>query len=314
MYYVHDGLGSVRQLSGATGEVVETYAYDPFGVPLAEGSVPNPYRFTGETWDAEVELLYLRARYYQPATGRFVTRDPWPGDRLQPGSLNWYVYVQNNSVNYADPIGLEGRGPLCPECQEALPGYSVFEASYSAALLAQGWFYEWPWIKEKTRFGPEDPLTQAVMRSPALFQFRAEWARVGYPLHWTWLKQSLDEREKGPLPPRLVRGAKAYATQHLRLVLLGDPVGAILGSFNDITVEPSELSAGMVHIEAHNVMGWASASRVYGTTSHPIENVPRSALGPGGTIEQWFEWDEPMGMGCWIKAYKHLFGERFRPV
>ena len=121
-YYVHDGLGSVRQLLDNTGQIAETYAYDPFGVPLAGGSVPNPYRFTGEAWDADVELLYLRARYYQPGTGRFVTKDPWRGDIREPGTLNGFVYVQNNAVNYTDPSGLWGPGafpkPPLPDSEQ----------------------------------------------------------------------------------------------------------------------------------------------------------------------------------------------------
>jgi len=111
-YYVHDGLGSVRQLVDSTGDLATSYAYDPFGVPLAGGTMPNPYRFTGEAWDAEVELLYLRARCYQPATGRFVTKDPWPGDRRSPDTLNAYQYVTNNPVNLVDPSGRNGEDPL----------------------------------------------------------------------------------------------------------------------------------------------------------------------------------------------------------
>ena len=114
-YYVHDGLGSVRQLVDSTGQIATNYAYDPFGVPLSAGTVPNPWRFTGEAWDAEVELLYLRARYYQPGTARFVTQDPWPGSVWRPGTLNSYVYVTNNPVNLVDPSGLNGPGPLFPE-------------------------------------------------------------------------------------------------------------------------------------------------------------------------------------------------------
>jgi hypothetical protein len=48
LYYVHDGLGSVRQLVDTTGEIQTNYAYDPFGVPLVGGEVYNPYEFTGE--------------------------------------------------------------------------------------------------------------------------------------------------------------------------------------------------------------------------------------------------------------------------
>lgn len=98
---MHDGLGSVRQPARANGQIATTYAYDPFGVSLSAGTVPNPYRFTGEAWYAEVGLLYLRARYYRPATGRFITRDPWAGDVWQLGTLNACAYVRNNSVNYS---------------------------------------------------------------------------------------------------------------------------------------------------------------------------------------------------------------------
>ena len=44
LYYMHDGLGSVRQLLDSTGEVEMNYAYDPFGAPVVAGDVSNPYR------------------------------------------------------------------------------------------------------------------------------------------------------------------------------------------------------------------------------------------------------------------------------
>jgi RHS repeat-associated protein len=103
-YHVNDGLGSVRQLADPTGQVVQGYSFSPFGVPLGE-SGGEPYGFTGEQWDAEVELLYLRARYYQPRTGRFITEDPFPGLRGKPQTLNQFVYVTNNAVNRTDPTG-----------------------------------------------------------------------------------------------------------------------------------------------------------------------------------------------------------------
>jgi RHS repeat-associated protein len=309
LYYFHDGLGSVRQLLDSTGQVQTNYAYDPFGVPVVAGDGSNPYQFTGEAWDAEVELLYLRARYYQPEVGRFIAKDPWAGDVWRPSTLNRYSYARSSPVTRTDPDGLNGHGPdpLCPECQEALPGYSVFEATLSGALLVEGWFYERWWIPEKLRFGPEAPLTQAVMRSPALFQFRAEWAKQGYQVPWH-MEQSYEDRDKGPLPQRLVGGAVSYAYHNLRLVILGDPVGAMLGSFNEIGVHKSQLGEGMVHFEAYNVMGWASATRIYGMRWHPLENVPRNTFGRGGTIEQWFEWEEPMPTGCFIRFYEDLFG------
>jgi RHS repeat-associated protein len=119
-YYFHDGLGSVRQMLDSTGEVQTNYAYDPFGVPVVAGDASNPYQFTGEAWDEEVELLYLRARYYRPEVGRFITKDPWSGDRLRPGTLNGYPYVYSNPVNLTDPGGLDflGPGQACPNCAQ----------------------------------------------------------------------------------------------------------------------------------------------------------------------------------------------------
>jgi RHS repeat-associated protein len=109
-YYVHDELGSVRQLVDSTGQIATRYAYDPFGVPLAGDGVPNPWQFTGEAWDAGVELLYLRARYYQPETGRFITRDPWTGDYDRPATLHLYGYARSNPVNVVDPSGFQACG------------------------------------------------------------------------------------------------------------------------------------------------------------------------------------------------------------
>jgi RHS repeat-associated protein len=117
LYYVHDGVGSVRQLLDSTGQLATNYAYDPFGVPLVGGEVYNPYQYTGEAWDPEVELLYLRARYYQPEVGRFVTKDPWLGDVWRPETLNRYQYVTNNPISRVDPTGRQEIEPT-PEPTE----------------------------------------------------------------------------------------------------------------------------------------------------------------------------------------------------
>jgi RHS repeat-associated protein len=51
------------------------------------------------------ELVYLRARFYEPGTGRFLTRDPWEGNEKQPMSLNSWLYTYGNPVNHSDPSG-----------------------------------------------------------------------------------------------------------------------------------------------------------------------------------------------------------------
>jgi RHS repeat-associated protein len=76
-FYGYDGFGSVRQLTNAAGAVTDSYEYDAFGNELSHtGTTPNNYLYRGEQWDPDLSLYYLRARYYNPATGRFLSRDP----------------------------------------------------------------------------------------------------------------------------------------------------------------------------------------------------------------------------------------------
>lgn len=70
------------------------------------GAAALRHQFTGEYRDATPDHYYLRARYYDPLTGRFLTRDPFPGFATEPQSQNPYAYVSNNPVRYTDPSGL----------------------------------------------------------------------------------------------------------------------------------------------------------------------------------------------------------------
>jgi len=102
-------LGSTTAITSSTGAVVKTYQYDVFGaVRVQTGTQPNEFTFTGEQVDAS-GLQYLRARSYDNATGRLLSRDPLPGSGAQPQSLNPYPYVLNDPVNLIDPLGLHCR-------------------------------------------------------------------------------------------------------------------------------------------------------------------------------------------------------------
>jgi RHS repeat-associated protein len=105
-YNLADGLGSVRQVVDAGGCIVRRYTYSPFGrVLAAQGTRGSALQYAGEHWDGDAGLLYLRARWYDPATGRFLTRDPFPGFAALPQTQHAYVYVGNNPVNLTDPNG-----------------------------------------------------------------------------------------------------------------------------------------------------------------------------------------------------------------
>ena len=105
-FYGYDGHGNVRFLTGTTGTVTDTYVYDAFGLPLTTtGTTPNSFLYSGEQFDSVLGMYYLRARYYNPATGRFLTRDSYDGDVRDPGSLHKYLYTANDPVNGIDPSG-----------------------------------------------------------------------------------------------------------------------------------------------------------------------------------------------------------------
>ena len=110
-YFLNDGLGSTANLTSSTGSTSVTYTYDAFGAIKSQtGSSTNFWLFTGEQRDSDTSLYFLRARYYDPATGRFLAQDPLRGSAMHPGTQNRYAYVGNNPVNFVDPTGLAQIG------------------------------------------------------------------------------------------------------------------------------------------------------------------------------------------------------------
>lgn len=116
-YYYHTNqLGSVIALTNSTGTVVQTYSYDAFGKVYISNSgsltpiesyvgntCSNSRLYTGREYDKETQLYYLRARYYNPETGKFISRDPV----AQADQINLYTYVANSPLKYTDRNGKE---------------------------------------------------------------------------------------------------------------------------------------------------------------------------------------------------------------
>lgn len=75
-FYLHDRLGSVRQVINTSGNVVKYYTYNPFGETLESGgSLSNSFMFTGQYYDVEIAEYYLRARQYDPHISRFMSQN-----------------------------------------------------------------------------------------------------------------------------------------------------------------------------------------------------------------------------------------------
>jgi RHS repeat-associated protein len=100
----------------ASGVVQDSYTYDIYGTPMKTGSLANELDFAGQQTDG-TGLQYLRARYYDPATGTFLSRDPLTAD---PGRIeNPISYGSASPVGLSDPTGLDSCSryfPCIPKC------------------------------------------------------------------------------------------------------------------------------------------------------------------------------------------------------
>ena len=126
-WYLFDGLGSTVQLTDNTGTYTDGYTYDSLGnILVTSGSTSNSYRYIGQVgyyYDITSDNYYIRARTYDPMTGRFLSRDPvglpdlrlmgvvgptflLSNDLTSSISSTLYAYVRNNQTSYIDPSGL----------------------------------------------------------------------------------------------------------------------------------------------------------------------------------------------------------------
>jgi RHS repeat-associated protein len=112
-WFLADALGSVRQMVDDDGAVILARDYSPFGLLRAEaGTGDSGYGFTGE--QGGLGLVYLRARWYDPSLGRFLSVDPYLGGARLPQTQHPYVYCLNNPVLFVDPSGLQGGPAFTP--------------------------------------------------------------------------------------------------------------------------------------------------------------------------------------------------------
>jgi RHS repeat-associated protein len=106
-YYGYDAHGNITFLTDQNGDVTASYDYDAWGnIVASTGSTPNSRLFAGEEFDADLGLINLRARQYDPGRGRFLSLDLVMGDLARPISLNRYLYTEADPANRTDPLGL----------------------------------------------------------------------------------------------------------------------------------------------------------------------------------------------------------------
>jgi RHS repeat-associated protein len=114
LYFLYDGHGSTRALlnlailapSDPAAAILQRFAYDAYGNPLgfATADALTALLYSGEQTDL-TGLQYLRARYYNPANGRFNRLDPFAGNINDPVSLHKYLYTHGDPIQGIDPSG-----------------------------------------------------------------------------------------------------------------------------------------------------------------------------------------------------------------
>lgn len=106
--YVHtDALGTPIAITDASGNLIETSEYEPYGKLLNRPVTDGP-GFTGHVQDAATGLTYMQQRYYDPAIGRFLSVDPVTSSSVTGGNFNRYWYGSNNPYKFKDPDGRLG--------------------------------------------------------------------------------------------------------------------------------------------------------------------------------------------------------------
>jgi RHS repeat-associated protein len=119
-YLLADLHGDVVGLVDTAGSLVGTKAMSPWGEPRSVTGETSTFGFQGDPTDADTGLVDMTSRDYDPALGRFNTRDVVFGDPVRPSSLNQFTYGFANPVTTSDPTGMF---PLNETCGNCWPGY-----------------------------------------------------------------------------------------------------------------------------------------------------------------------------------------------
>ena len=105
--YLHtDHLGTVSVATSGNGQFIARTLNLPYGgVRWTDGTMPTDWGYTGQKEPIGTGLVYLHARFYAPATGRFISPDTMVPNRANPQDWNRYAYARNNPLVYTDPSG-----------------------------------------------------------------------------------------------------------------------------------------------------------------------------------------------------------------
>ncbi|MGN0834758.1 MAG: RHS repeat domain-containing protein [Candidatus Spyradosoma sp.] len=112
--YGHDITKNVWEVFGPSGYVRTSYDYAPFGAVSPRGDVTQPFQWSSEFYDSELDLVYYNYRHYSPTDGRWLSRDPIE----EEGGLNLYAISENKPIYKWDVLGKSGSCPCEDDCEK----------------------------------------------------------------------------------------------------------------------------------------------------------------------------------------------------
>ena len=132
--YHFNAIGSTIATTDQSQNIMNAYSYDAFGNVVAQTEVqPQPFKFVGQhgVMTEPNGFYYMRARYYDPRVGRFISEDPIGFD----GGINFYAYASNNPVLLIDPNGL---------CSSQIDWHTVLKSTSIGSSVASGYALTFP--------------------------------------------------------------------------------------------------------------------------------------------------------------------------
>mgnify|MGYP002079436568 CR=1 FL=1 len=283
-YYYHTNqLGSIIALTNSTGAVVQVYSYDAFGKVYVNNSgslvsldtyTGNTYwntrLYTGREYDKESNLYYMRARYYSPDTGRFISRDPiWQNDQV-----NLYTYVANSPLKYTDRMGREkvlifiwADNPW----SDLLKNWADYQyRKYLAQGIKAKNIKIIPWIVDPTSFNNEVDKYNGNIKEMV---YLSHWAPTYLWGEWTINSENVSQLHK-------IKKIKSNAPINLTLIACNawkweNPIAQQISNATDMTVtaysnyvlfnQAAQLSDGVWAFILWNLLVHLPLSMVYDT-------------------------------------------------
>ena len=168
-YLTQDHLGSTDRILDATGNVVASESFSPFGrrrganwtglptaAELAAIAAVTRDGFTGHEHLDNLDLIHMNGRVYDPHIGRFISADPYVTAPFDGQGLNRYSYVRNNALSYIDPSGFNEQAPCLQNGQGHCAQVTVIGQSWGDFMRAM-----FGWMSGQTESGSErDPCGQ----------------------------------------------------------------------------------------------------------------------------------------------------------